>query len=89
MWTDPPTFYVAFWRESGGGNRLRQTGYTFLNFSLEKGSNTPDQESGPPTLKTWLFAPLTGSARNRVLKLFDCGTRRRGYYPHPGLVVVR
>jgi len=45
----PPTSYVAF----GGGNRLRQTGYTFLIFFLEKGSNTPDREIGPsPTLKT-------------------------------------
>jgi len=29
-WT--PTSYVAFWWGSGGGNRLRQTGYTFLIF---------------------------------------------------------
>ena len=37
-------------------NRLRQTGFIYLSnfFSLEKGSNTPDQEIGPPTLKTWL-----------------------------------
>ena len=33
----PPTFYAAFWWRSGGGNRLRQTGYTFVNFfSREK-----------------------------------------------------
>jgi len=31
-------------------------------------------------------ASTTGSARNRVLVPFDFGTRRRGYYPHSGLV---
>jgi len=43
----PPTFYVVF----GGGNRLRQTGYTFRNFFLEKGSNTSDQEIRPQLWK--------------------------------------
>ena len=33
-------------------------------------------------------AAMTGSARNRLLALFDFGTRRRGYYPHSGLVRV-
>ena len=52
-WT--PNFYVAFrWGSGGGNNRLRQTGYTFLIFFLERGSNTTDQEIGPLTLKTWL-----------------------------------
>ena len=46
-----PTFYVGFWWRCGGGNRLRQTGYTCLIFFLEKGSNTPDQEIGPANFK--------------------------------------
>jgi len=41
----------------GGGNRLRQTGYTFLIFFLEKGSITPDQEIGPPNFDN-VVAPL-------------------------------
>ena len=39
----PPTVYVSFW----WGNRLLQTGYTFLIFFLEKGSDTTDQEIRP------------------------------------------
>jgi len=35
IWMDPLNFYVAFWWGSGGGNRLRQAGYTFLFFSGE------------------------------------------------------
>jgi len=44
------SFLLGVW----WGNKLRQTGYTFLKKFLEKGSNTLDQEIGPPTLKTWL-----------------------------------
>jgi len=46
-----PNFYVGFWWRCGEGNRLRQTGYTCLIFFLEKGSNTPDQEIGPPNFE--------------------------------------
>ena len=63
----PPKFgqtpNVAFWWGSGVGNRLHQTGYTFLNFFSREGQcNTSDQEIGPPTLKTWLrpWFPLHG-----------------------------
>jgi len=53
-----PTFYVAFrW---GRGNRLRQTGYTFLKKIPEKGSNTPDQEIGPRLFKTCLRGKVSG-----------------------------
>ena len=57
IWTDfPPQLFTYLLMGSGGGNRLRQTGngYTFLIFFLEKGSKTPHQEIGPPTLTTWL-----------------------------------
>jgi len=36
----------------------------------------------------WCAAPITGSARNRVSVLSDFGTRRRGYYPHSGLLTA-
>ena len=55
----PPTIYVAFWWGSGGDNRLRQTGYTLLNFFWTKGSNTSDQEIGPPNFEN-VVAPLLG-----------------------------
>ena len=45
----PPTFYVAFWV---GGNRLRQTGYTFLFFG--EGQYYPDQEIGHPNFENVL-----------------------------------
>ena len=33
-------------------------------------------------------APMTGSAKDRVLEPFDFGgSRRRGYFPHLGLVI--
>jgi len=44
-----PTFYVAFWV---GGNRLRQTGYTFL--FLEKGSTTRSKKLDPPNFENVL-----------------------------------
>jgi len=51
IWMDPRLFMKLF---RGGLMGLRQTGYTFLIFFPEKGSDTPDREIGPPTLKTWL-----------------------------------
>jgi len=55
----PLNFLHSYWCRSGGGNRLPQTGYTFL-FFLEKGSNTPDREVGPPNFEN-AVAPLPKS----------------------------
>ena len=66
-----PNFYVDFWWGSSGGNRLRQTAWVYLsNVFLEKGSNTSDEETGPPTLKTWL-CPCKGKkvAHTRLLSV--------------------
>ena len=53
---------VAFWWGSGVGNRLHQTGYTFLNFFSREGQcNTSDQEIGPPNFEN-VVAPLVPTA---------------------------
>ena len=62
----PPNVSIAFWWGSDGGNRLRQTGYSFLKKFLEKGSNTPDQGIGPPNFKN-AVAPLDITAFVSVL----------------------
>jgi len=60
VWTPDPqktldtNFYVAFWwvKLFGAPNWVYLSKFVFF---LEKGSNTSDQEIGPPpTLKTWL-----------------------------------
>ena len=62
----PPKFgqtpNVAFWWGPGVGNRLHQTGYTFLNFFSREGQcNTSDQEIGPPNFDN-VVAPLVSTA---------------------------
>ena len=58
-WTDLTNFLRSFWWGSGGGNRQRQTGYTFLKKILEKASNTPGQEIGPLNFEN-VIAHLVG-----------------------------
>jgi len=56
----PPTFDVASWCGSGGGNILRQTGYIFLNFFWRRAVIPQTKKLDPPTLKTWLHPWLVG-----------------------------
>jgi len=67
-----PNFLRSFLIGSGGGNRLRQTGYTFLKKILAKGSYNPDEETGPTNFKNVdapLLPPLHLSAPMRSLSL--------------------
>jgi len=55
----PPTFFVAFWWGSGGGSKLRQTGFTFLKtFFWSRAIIPQTKKLDPPTLKTWC-APVS------------------------------
>ena len=58
IWMDPRLFMKLF---RGGLMGLRQTGYTFLNFFPEKGSDTPDREIGPPNFENVVAPPRRAS----------------------------
>ena len=64
----------------GGGNRLRQCGCAFLQKFLEKGSNTADQELGPPNFEN-VVAPSAPVPATSCLRWVDgdlrwCGLSR-------------
>ena len=72
----PPTIYVAFWWGSGGDNRLRQTGYTLLNFFRRKAVIPQTKKLDPPTLKMWL-RPCLACYHRRVRIARSCRTHRQ------------
>jgi len=58
----------------GVGNGLRQTGYTFLIFFVEKGSNTSDQETGPPSFENVVVSLVRRGIFERVMLRSRCAS---------------